>query len=96
MAARDQRTVGAYRQQMVERLFSGMLSARLDEMAHKPDAPFLAAQTNRGLFVRSAEATTVAALVKEGGVERGLTALFTEAERVAHTASRRPSSIARS
>ena len=50
MAARDQRTVGAYRQQMVERLFSGMLSERLEEMAHKPDAPFLAARTSRGLF----------------------------------------------
>ncbi len=83
MAARDQRTVGAYRQQMVERLFSGMLSERLEEMAHKPDAPFLAARTSRGLFVRSAEATTVQALVNEDGVERALTALFGEAERVA-------------
>ena len=83
MAARDQRTVGAYRQQMVERLFSGMLSDRLDEMAHKPDAPFLAAQTSRGLFVRSTEATTVQALVTDDGVERALTALFAEAERVA-------------
>ena len=57
MPARDQTTVGAYRQQMVERLFSGMLSARLDEMAQKPDAPFLAAGTSRGLFVRPAEVT---------------------------------------
>ena len=83
MPARDQATVGAYRRQMVERLFSGMLSARLDEMAQKPDAPFLGADTGRGLFVRSEETTTLNALVTEGGVERGLTALFTEIDRVA-------------
>ncbi len=83
MAARDQTTLGAYRQQTIERVFSGLLSARFAEMAQKPDAPFLDAETSRGLFVNSAEATTLTALVPEGGVERGLAALFTEADRVA-------------
>jgi zinc protease len=83
MAARDQTTVGAYRQQTIERVFSGLLSARFAEMARKPDAPFLDATTNRGIFVRSAESTTLSALVAEGGVERGLAALFTEAVRIA-------------
>ena len=83
MPAREQSTVGAYRQQMVERLFSGMLSARLDEIAQQPNAPFLAAQTSRGIFVRTAEVTSLNALVAKGGVERGLTALFTEIDRVA-------------
>ena len=45
MAARDQTTLGAYRQQTVERVFSGLLSARFAEMAQKPDAPFLDAET---------------------------------------------------
>ena len=58
MAARDQTTVGAYRQQTVERVFSGLLSARLAEIAQKPDAPFLDADTSRGLFVRTTEATS--------------------------------------
>jgi len=80
--AGDQRTVGTYRQQMVERLFDRLLSARLAEVAHRPEAPFLAAQTNRGLFVRSAVVTSLAALVPDGGAERGLTALLSEAERV--------------
>ena len=80
--AGDQRTVGTYRQQMVERLFARLLSARLDEVAHGANAPFIAAQTSRDLFVRSAVVTTVAALVPDGGAERGLAALFTEAERV--------------
>ena len=83
MAARDQTTLGAYRQQTIERTFAGLLSARLAEMAQKPDAPFLDAQTNRGIFVQSAEVTTLSALVADGGVERGLAALFTEADRVA-------------
>jgi len=84
MAARDQTTLGAYRQQTIERVFGGLLSSRFAEMAQKPDAPFLDADTNRGLFaVKTAEATTLSALVPDGGVERGLTALFTEASRVA-------------
>ena len=83
MAARDQTTVGAYRQQTIERVFSGLLSARLAEIAQKPEAPFLDADTNRGLFVRTTEATTLSALVAEGRVEAGLAALFTEADRVA-------------
>jgi zinc protease len=83
MAARDQTTVGGYRRQMVEGLFSGMLSARLDELADKPNAPFLKAETDRRLFVRAEETTTLEAVVAEGGVERGLSALFTEIDRVA-------------
>jgi zinc protease len=85
MPARDQRTVGAYRQQMVERLFGSLLSGRLDEVASKPGAPFLAAQTTRSLFVRSAELTILNALVPDGGVTRGLTALLAEIERVARS-----------
>jgi zinc protease len=83
MPFRGQSTIGQYRQSLVERLFGGMLSERFDELANKPDPPFLAAETSRGLFVRSAEVTSLNALVTENGVERGLTALFIEADRVA-------------
>ena len=82
MPARDQTTVGAYRRQIVERLFAGMLSARFSEMAQKPDAPFLGAGAGRGQFVRPLEVSTLSAGVKEDGIERGLDALFTEALRV--------------
>src|SRR5258705_30939 len=83
MEARPQSTIGEYRRSIVERLFSGMLSARLDEIAQTPNAPFLRAQTDRGLLVRTEEATSLDALVPAGGVERGLAALFTEINRVA-------------
>ncbi len=83
MAARPMVTIGEYRQHMVERLFSSMLSVRLNEIAQAPNAPFLAARTGRGLLVRAEEATTLDALVAKGGVERGLAALFAEVDRVA-------------
>ena len=83
MAARRFITVGDYRRYMVERLFGDMLSARLQEITQTPDAPFLAAGTGRGLFVRTEEVTTLDAVVATGGVERGLAALFTELDRVA-------------
>ena len=83
MAARPFVTVGDYRRYMVEGLFSNMLSARLDEIARMENAPFLAARTDRGLYVRAAEVTTLDALVPKGGVEKGLAALFTEVDRVA-------------
>src|SRR6266545_526513 len=82
MPARDQSTVAAYRQQIVERLFAGMLSARYSEMSQKPDAPFLGAGAGRGQFVRTLDVSTLSAGVKEDGIERGLDALFTEALRV--------------
>jgi zinc protease len=82
IAARDQTTIGAYRQQTAERVVSGLLSARLGELSQKPDAPFLAAGTNRGLFVSAAELTSMTAVVPDGGVEKGLAALFAEADRM--------------
>ena len=82
MAERDQTTVGAYRQSLVERLFSGMLSDRFEELSQAANPPFLAAQTGRELFIGPSEATSLIALVTENGVERGLSAMFAEAERV--------------
>lgn len=83
MALREQQTVGAYRRSILEGLFARMLNQRFSELAQKPDAPFMAAGAGRGLFVKTAEASMLNALVKDGGIEAGLTALYAEAERVA-------------
>ncbi len=80
---RDQTTLGAYRQQQVERLYTMMLNARLSELTLKADPPFLRAGTDRGIFVRSKEAANLMALVGENGIERGLDALVTESARAA-------------
>jgi zinc protease len=76
-------TVGVYRERMVDSLFGSMLSARLAEIAQKPDAPFLFAAAGRGRFLgRTKDSTSLTATVKDGAVERGLQAVLAEAERV--------------
>jgi zinc protease len=80
---RDEKTVGDYRQQLVEVLYNGMLNDRLDEISQHPDAPFLGAGSGQGRLIRSKEVYLLGAAVKDGGVARGLGALLTEAERVA-------------
>ncbi len=79
----DQSTVGSYRQMLVERLFNAMLSERFSAIAQKPDAPFLGALSSKGNFVESKDVYVLSALVPEGGIAKGLRALYTEVERVA-------------
>jgi zinc protease len=76
-------TESAYRAAVVESLALGMLNDRLHELTQTPDAPFLFASTSSGALVRSKEASVLSASVKDNGVERGLEALLTEAERAA-------------
>ncbi|HEY6552144.1 MAG TPA: pitrilysin family protein, partial [Vicinamibacteria bacterium] len=71
-----------YRRSIVEALYHGMLNQRLDEITQRPDPPFLWGGSDTGRFVRSAEVTSLAAGVRDGGVERGLEALLAEVERV--------------
>jgi len=80
---REQGTAGAYRQSLVEMLFSQMLNQRLFELTQTPDAPFLAAFSGQGSMVRSKEVYTLGALVQDGGVLPGLEAVLVEGERVA-------------
>jgi zinc protease len=81
--AHAMKTVGDYRNELAQRLYLQMLNSRFGEIVQKPDAPFLAAGSSEGsFFARTTEAFTLAANVKDGGVERGLEALLTEARRV--------------
>jgi zinc protease len=80
---REQATVGAYRQQHVERLYTGMMNERLADLTLRANPPFLKAGIDRGLFVRTKEAATLMALVKADGIEPGLEALATESARAA-------------
>jgi zinc protease len=83
MPATSATTVAGYRDLLMERLYLGMLNNRFDEISEKPDAPFLAAGASKSsFFARSTEAFSLAANVKDGGVERGTEALLTEARRV--------------
>jgi zinc protease len=80
---REQQSVGAYRRQQVERLYTNMLNSRLMELTLKPNPPFMRAGISRGIFVKSKEAASLMALVKEDGIELGLAALVTESSRAA-------------
>src|SRR5438094_4786015 len=51
LPARAQGTIGVYRQKIVDRLFAGMLSARLAERAQLPGSAFMQASVDRGIFL---------------------------------------------
>lgn len=82
LPTRDQSTVGAYRQVLVERLYSGMFNRRLSELTQKAEPPFIYAFSNRGALVRTKDSYMLTASVKEDGITAGLKAVFLEAERV--------------
>jgi zinc protease len=83
LPARAQGTIGVYRQKIVDRLFSGMLSARLAERAQLPGSAFVQASAERGIFLaRTKEQASLSALVKENRIEVALQDLVAEAERV--------------
>jgi zinc protease len=83
LPGRKQGTFGVYRADIVDSLFSSMLSARFAEIGQKPDAPFLGAGAGRGSFIaKNKDEAQLSAAVKEDGIEKGLDALLTEVERV--------------
>jgi zinc protease len=83
--ARNQGSVGGYRELMLDQLFAGMLSARLDELSQSANPPFFRAAAGRGLFptARTRDEAVLQALVSNDGVASGLDALVTELQRVA-------------
>ena len=77
------RTVGDLRRQFVASLYDGMVNARFNELAQRPDAPFAFAGSGRGSFVRTKDVYQLFAAVKESGFEKAAEALLAEAERIA-------------
>jgi zinc protease len=83
LPSRKEGSFGEYRQQIVDGLFSSMLSTRFAEIAQKPDAPFLGAGAGRSTFVaRTKDEAQLSARVKEDGIEKGIDAMLTEVQRV--------------
>ncbi len=75
-------TAGAYRKTLTEALYEGVLNKRLDELRTQPEPPFLTGYSSQGRFIRSKEFYVLGAVVADNGVEKGLQAVLTEAERV--------------
>jgi zinc protease len=75
-------TVATYRQHLVEELFGSMFNDRFSEITQRPNPPFINAFAAQGDLVRSAESFSLTAIVADNGIQRGLSALLTEGERV--------------
>ncbi len=82
MPHRPERTVRDFRRQAAERLYQSMLNARLDEIRRRPDAPFVSADVGTREVVRALDVFSPSATVKGDDVEKALTALLEEVERV--------------
>jgi zinc protease len=80
---REQATVSSYRQRIVDHLYAGMLNDRLAELSQKPDPPFIAANVDRSIFIRTLEAASFTAIAQPAGIERALEAMIVESERLA-------------
>lgn len=78
----SQGTKEDYRQMLVRSMFNSMLNQRLRELTKIPNPPFLGAGSSRGNIVRTKAAYMLGAGVQDGGIERGLEAVLTEALRV--------------
>jgi zinc protease len=83
--ARNQGSVGGYRDILKDQLFAGILGDRLDEVTQGERPSFLRAEVGRGLFPapKTRDEALVQALVSPDGVARGLEALVSELKRIA-------------
>jgi zinc protease len=75
-------TVADYERDVALGFALSMFNQRLDEIVRKPNAPFLAGGASQGRLVRASESFQLSALVADGALASGLTAVLTEAERV--------------
>ena len=80
---KNENSHGAYREGIIKSIYNAMLNDRLAEITTKLNAPFLYGFSAQGRFVREKEVYLLTSGVQDNGIERGLEALLTEAERVA-------------
>lgn len=78
----EYQTLDDMRESLVESLYDGLLIARLGELSQKADPPFQFGFAATSSLGREDSAYRLFASVRDGGVERGLSTLLTEAKRV--------------
>ncbi len=77
------KTEQQYRAAIIRNLFNQMMSGRLDEIAQKPDAPFLFGNSGYGGFMGDVDAFSLLAVAKTGkDIKPSVQVLLTENERV--------------
>ncbi|MFA6572114.1 MAG: pitrilysin family protein, partial [Bacteroidota bacterium] len=78
---RDASTIGSYRQDIVSRIFTSLLSLRFNELRRKPNPPFLFAAASEGEFVGDTRVLFLFAGAKGDGINTCFENLLTEAFR---------------
>ena len=77
------KTEKQFRADIIRELFNQMMSSRFDEIAQKPDAPFLFGNSSYGVFIGDKDAFTLMAVAKTGkDITASIQTLLTENERV--------------
>src|SRR5690606_7719369 len=71
-------TVADLRRRLVEQLYVSLLSARFQEIAREPEAPFVSAFAQIARPIRATLAYSLQAAVLESGIRAGLSALVAE------------------
>ena len=75
-------TVKDYRGSLIQRLYSGMLSNRLDERTQKPNPPFVYGGAGNFSFVGGKQAFGLFAVLRQEALTVGIAGLLEEARRV--------------
>ena len=78
----ETKTFSDFRRDGIYQLYNGMLNERLNELKQSADPPFIFASTGFGSMVRTKSSYSSFAVVGADGIEKGLTAIITENERV--------------
>lgn len=76
------KTVGDARADLIDNLYHAMMNARLRELVREPDPPFLYGVAASSPLAPTKSLYSVSAGVRDGGIERGVSALLLEAARV--------------
>ena len=77
-----EKTIGDYRNLLIQKLYNGMINKRLHEIAQEPDAPFMIAGCDYSGFIGPIDAYSAYAVAKEDEIENSLEILLLENERV--------------
>jgi zinc protease len=79
--AKEETTVGDYREYLVRRLFSSMLGQRMQELTQKANPPFVFGASSMSSWARGFEGYSSFAYISKGGPEPAIQALVQENER---------------
>lgn len=79
---KEDKNIGYYRNSMIKQLYGQMMNARFNEIVQKGNPPYLVAQASYGSYTATKDAYTSVALAQNNGIEKALTAILMENERI--------------